>query len=334
MHIRVYGAQADELAAYQKAESKYGFTFEFAKAPLSEETVDEVHDCDGIILVTTCHVTGKVAQTLAQRGVKYLATRSAGSDHVDYDAVIKYGLHCANVPFYAPEAIAEHTILMALLVLRHGKKSFEMVRSGDFTMTGLKGRQLGQLTAGVLGTGRIGRTTMTLLNGFGTRVLGWDPYPNAAAEKLGTYVSKEELLKESDIIFLHCPLTSDSYHLICEETLAQMKPGAVLVNTARGGLVDHAAVLKALESGKLSGFAFDVYENESEFVRRKLPVDQISDPVFKELLRRENTAYSAHVAFYTDGAINNMIEVTLDNLKEYEMTGQCRNEIKVEGGTV
>lgn len=334
MHIRVYGAQADELAAYQKAEAKYGFTFEFAKAPLSEETVDEVHNCDGIILVTTCHVTGKVAQTLAQRGVKYLATRSAGSDHVDYDAVVKCGLHCANVPFYAPEAIAEHTILMALLVLRHGKKSYEMVRSGDFTMTGLKGRQLGQLTAGVLGTGRIGRTTMTLLNGFGTRVLGWDPYPNAAAEKLGTYVSKEELLKESDIIFLHCPLTPDSYHLICEETLAQMKPGAVLVNTARGGLVDHAAVLKALESGKLSGFAFDVYENEGEFVRRKLPVDQISDPVFKALLRREDTAYSAHVAFYTDGAINNMIEVTLDNLKEYETTGQCRNEIKVEGGAV
>lgn len=334
MHIRVYGAQTDELAVYQKAEAKYGFTFEFAKAPLSEETVDEVHDCQGIILVTTCHVTAKVAQMLAQRGVKYLATRSAGSDHVDYEAVVKCGLRCANVPFYAPEAIAEHTILMALMILRHEKKSYEMVRSGDFTMTGLKGRQLGQLTAGVLGTGRIGRATMTLLNGFGARVLGWDPYPNAAAEKLGTYVSKEELLKESDIMFLHCPLTPDSYHLICEETLAQMKPGAVLVNTARGGLVDHAAVLKALESGKLSGFAFDVYENEGEFVRRKLPLDQISDPVFKALLQREDTAYSAHVAFYTDGAINSMIEVTLDNLKEYETTGQCRNEIKIEGGAV
>ncbi|WP_352416594.1 NAD(P)-dependent oxidoreductase [Oscillibacter ruminantium] len=334
MHIRVYGVQADELAAYEKAEGKYGFTFEFAEAPLNEDTVDQVHNCDGIILVTTCNVTEKVVKELAERGVKYLATRSAGSDHVDYDAVVKYGLHCANVPFYAPEAIAEHTILMALWVLRHGKKSYEMVKSGDFTMKGLKGRQLGQLTAGVLGTGRIGRTTMTLLNGFGTKVLGWDPYPNAAAEKLGTYVSKEELFAQSDIVFLHCPLTDDSYHLICDETLALMKPGAVLVNTARGGLVDHAAVLKALENGKLSGFAFDVYENEAEFVRKKLPVDQISDPVFKALFQREDTAYSAHVAFYTDGAINSMIEVTLDNLKEYETTGQCRNEIKVEGGAV
>ena len=331
MHIRVYGAQADELAAYKKAESKYGFTFEFASAPLSEETVGEVNGCEGMILVTTCHVNEKVAQELAKRGVKYLATRSAGSDHVDYAAVVKYGMHCANVPFYAPEAIAEHTILMALWVLRHGKKSYEMVKSGDFTMTGLKGRQLGQMTAGVLGTGRIGRTTMTLLNGFGAKVLGWDPYPNDAAAKLGTYVTKEELLAQSDIIFLHCPLTPDSYHLICDETIAQMKPGAVLVNTARGGLVDHAAVLKALESGKLSGFAFDVYEDEAEFVRKKVPVDQISDPVFKALLQREDAAYSAHVAFYTDGAINSMIEVTLDNLKEYETTGACRNEVKVEG---
>lgn len=334
MHVRVYGVQPDELAMYQKAEAQYGFSFEFAKAPLNEDTVDEVHDCDGIILVTTCHVTEKVVQTLAQRGVKYLATRSAGSDHVDYGAVVKYGLHCANVPFYAPEAIAEHTILMALWVLRHGKKSYEMVNSGDFTMTGLRGRQLGQLTAGVFGTGRIGRTTMTLLKGFGTRILGWDPYPNAAAEKLCTYVSKETLLEESDIVFLHCPLTPDSYHLIDEKLLAQMKPGAVLVNTARGGLVDHAAVLSALESGKLSGFAFDVYENEAEFVRKKRPLDQIDDPVFKALLKREDTAYSAHVAFYTDGAIYNMIEVTLDNLKEYETTGKCRNEIQLEGGAV
>lgn len=332
MKIRVYGAQPDELEVYQQAQSKYGFSFEFAKSPLNEDTVDEVQGCDGIVLVTTCRVTEQVVEQLAQRGVKYLATRSAGSDHVDYDAVVQYGLHCANVPFYAPEAIAEHTIMLALWVLRHGKRSYEKIQSGDFTMQGLKGRQLGQLTAGVFGTGRIGRTTMGLLNGFGARVLGWDPYPNAAAEKLCTYVSPEQLLGESDIIFLHCPLTDDSYHLIDEKTLAQMKAGAVLVNTARGGLVDHKAVLKALESGKLSGFAFDVYEDEASFVRKKVPLEQIEDPVFRALLAREDTAYSAHVAFYTDAAIRSMIEVTLDNLKEYETTGQCRNEIKKEVG--
>lgn len=328
MRVRVYGAQPDELGLYKEAETKYGFSFDFAQGMLNEETVDEVTDCEGIILVTTCKITEKVVQVLAQRGVKYLATRSAGSDHVDYGAVKKYGLHCANVPYYAPEAIAEYTILVALWTLRHGKRSWNMIQNGDFTMQGLRGRQLGRLTAGVLGTGRIGRTTMRLLNGFGTTVLGWDPYPNDAAAKLGTYVTKEELFQKSDIIFLHCPLTSDSYHIIGKEALEQMKDGAVLINTARGGLVDHPAVLQALESGKLSGFAFDVYENESAFVRKKKPLSEIDDPVFQALLARDDVYYSAHVAFYTDGAIYSMIEVTLDNLKEYETTGQCRNEIK------
>lgn len=328
MRVRVYGAQPDELGLYKEAETKYGFSFDFAQGMLNEETVDEVTDCEGIILVTTCKITEKVVQVLAQRGVKYLATRSAGSDHVDYGAVKKYGLHCANVPYYAPEAIAEYTILVALWTLRHGKRSWNMIQNGDFTMQGLRGRQLGRLTAGVLGTGRIGRTTMRLLNGFGATVLGWDPYPNDAAAKLGTYVTKEELFQKSDIIFLHCPLTSDSYHIIGKEALEQMKDGAVLINTARGGLVDHPAVLQALESGKLSGFAFDVYENESAFVRKKKPLSEIDDPVFQALLARDDVYYSAHVAFYTDGAIYSMIEVTLDNLKEYETTGQCRNEIK------
>ena len=332
MKIRVYGVQPDELPAYEKAKSQYGFTFEFADAPLSEATVDQVQGCEGLILLTNCKVTETVAKKLSEQGVKYLATRSAGSDHIDYDAVVKYGMHCANVPFYAPEAIAEHTIMLALMALRHQKKSFRKVESGDFTMQGLKGRQLDQLTAGVLGTGRIGRCTMKLLNGFGTRVLGWDPYPNAEAEKLCTYVEPDQLFQESDIIFLHCPLTDDSYHLIGEETLKKMKPGSVLINSARGGLVDQAAVLKALGSGKLSAFAFDVYETESAFVRKKVPVDQLGDSVLQALLAREDAIYTPHVAFYTDQAIYNMIEVTLENLKEYETTGQCRNEIKPLAG--
>ena len=331
MHIRVYGVQPDEMPAYEEAKAKYGFTFEFEKTPLSEETAGDVKNCDALILLTNCHVTEPVAKTLSEAGVKYLACRSAGSDHVDYEAVTKYGMQCCHVPAYAPEAISEHTIMLALEVLRHAKLSNRKVAAGDFTMKGLKGRQLGNLTVGVLGTGRIGRVTMSLLNGFGSKVLGWDPHPNDAAAKLCTYVEKEELLKTADIIFLHCPLTDDSYHTINEETLAMMKDGAVLINTARGGLVDLPAVLKALESGKLSGFGFDVHENEVDFVRKQVPLDQIHAPVFKALLERDDAIYSAHVAFYTDAAILNMIEVTLDNLKEYETTGKCRNEVNPQG---
>ena len=328
MHIKVYGVQPDEMEVYRRSEAEYGFTFEFAEGSLNENTVDETGKCDGIILLTTSRVTGTVAEKLAKQGVKYLATRSAGSDHIDYDSVVRYGMHCANVPFYAPGAIAEHTILMALSILRKSKRASHMVERGDFTLSGLRGRQLGELTAGVMGTGKIGRATARLLNGFGSNVLGWDPYPNEEAEKLCTYTTRDKLLRASDIIFLHCPLTPESYHMIDGEALEQMKEGAVLINTARGGLVDHAAVLRALKSGRLGGFAFDVYENEPAFLRKKISWNQIEDSVFSELLAREDTMYSAHMAFCTDSAIRNMIEVTLNNMKEYDDTGKCRNEIK------
>lgn len=328
MHVRVYGVQPDELEVYREAEEKYGFTFEFAKELLCEENVGDISGCEAVILVTACHVTEQTAKKMAEQGVRYLATRSAGSDHIDYEAVRKYGMCCANVPFYAPEAIAEYTIFMALSVLRHSKRSRDMAEQGDFTLKGLKGRQLGKMTAGVMGTGRIGCATMTLLKGFGANILGWDPYPNERAGELCRYVTKEQLMEESDILFLHCPLTEDNYHIIGADALErQMKPGAILINSARGGLVDHEAVLKALKRGRLGGFAFDVYERENLFLRKKVSWDQIDDPVFRELVSREDTVYSAHMAFCTDNAIRNMIEVTLDNLKEYEMTGKCRNEI-------
>lgn len=328
MHIRVYGVQPDELPIYKKAEETYGFTFEFADEPLTAANADKTKGCEGLVILTNCAITEEVAAILEKQGVKYIAARSAGADHIDLEAAHRHNLKCANVPFYAPEAISEHTILMALLIIRNWKKSTIKIAGGDYTMAGLKGRQLGQMRAGVFGTGRIGRTTMQILKGFGAEIVGADPYPNKAAEELCTYVSNEELLKTSDIVFLHCPLTDDNYHLINAETIAMMKDGAYLVNTARGGLVDYAAVLEALKSGKLAGFSFDVYENESAFVRKKKTMEEINDPIFQELISRPDVNYSAHVAFFTDGAVYSMIDVSLQNLKEYETTGACKNEVK------
>ena len=147
MHVRVYGVQPDEMPTYEAAKEKYGFTFEFEKTPLSEETANQVKGCEGLIILTNCHVTEPVAKTLAANGVKYIACRSAGSDHVDYAAVTKYGMQCAHVPAYAPEAISEHTVMLALEVLRHAKLCARKVEEGDFTMAGLKGRQPRNLPA-------------------------------------------------------------------------------------------------------------------------------------------------------------------------------------------
>ena len=326
MRVRIYGAQADEKPFYESVQDAYGFSFTFAPEILTEQTAGETRGFDAVLILTSCKITRTVAKLLHENGVRFIAARSAGFDHIDLDACRDYGLRAANVPFYAPEAIAEHSILLALTLLRKLPKTLHKVSHGDYTMTGLKGRQLGSLTAGVLGTGRIGRTTIGLLHGFGCKVLAYDLYPNEALSDVCTYVSQEEVLRQADILFLHCPLTAENTHLISAQTLALMKPGAYLINAARGGLVDAAAVLGALEQGQLAGFGFDVYENERDFVRKNLG-HAPADPVFQALYAREDVCFTPHVAFYTDRAVENMIRVSLDNLQEFAQTGACKNEV-------
>lgn len=327
MNIRVYGVQADELPFYEAARTKYNFAFTFGPEKLSLETVHLTRGFEALIIMTSDKITPELAAALQKNGVRFLGTRSAGTDHIDVAAVRTNGLRVANVPFYSPNAIAEHTILLALNVLRHSKREERMTARGDFSMAGLKGRELGQMTAGVFGTGRIGIETIKLLHGFGCRVLACNPHHYAAAEPYCEYREEDMLFREADILFLHCPLEADNRHMINRETIGRMKDGAYLINTARGGLVDHPAVLDALKSGKLAGFGFDVYEGEAAFLRKNIGMDAVGNPVFRELLENENTCYTAHVAFYTYTAIESMIRVTLDNLKEFEQTGECRNEV-------
>ena len=328
MKVRVYGSQKDEYAFYESAKETSGFSFTFASEVLSMETVHLTLGFDAIIIVTTCKITSEVAQALYKNGVRFIAARSAGTDHIDYDAARATGLLAANVPFYSPGAIAEHTLMTALNLLRRSKREAGMIASGDFSMSGLKGRQLSGMTAGVFGTGRIGLRTMQLLSGFGCRILAYDLYPGEQAKAYCEYREPEYLLRESDILFFHCPLTEQNYHMINRDSIAKMKDGVYIVNAARGGLIDGRAVLEALQAGKVAGFGFDVYENEQAFLRKNIGPDTIEDEVFRQLLLCENAYYTAHIAFYTDAAIKNMIQVSIDNLKEYKLTGKCRNELK------
>lgn len=327
MKIRVYGAQADEIPFYKKVQQAYGFEFTFATELLSADTVHLTKGFDALIIMTNCRIDRDVAQALKQYSVRFLAARSAGTDHIDVEAVHENGLSAANVPGYSPNAIAEHTVMTALNLLRHTKRAARKIDAGDFTMAGLKGRELGSMTAGVWGVGQIGVATIRLLKGFGCRVLSYGTHPSEEAEKYSEPVTTDTLLTASDIIFLHCPLRAQNYHMIDSRSIAGMKDGVFLVNTARGGLVDAEAILNALHNGKMAGYGFDVYETEAGFLRKNLGPDAVQDAVFKALLNCENALYTAHTAFYTDIAIESMIRVTLDNLKEYELTGTCRNEV-------
>lgn len=327
MKVRVYGAKEEEIAYSESLRLGYPLELAYAKEVLGPDTVDLTRGYDAVWIVTACKITEAVARRLQENGVKYVVTRSAGYDHMDLAAMKQYSLRGANVPFYSPWAISEHAILTALSLLRLAKKQQKKIAAGDYTLAGVQGKELHTMTAGVVGTGRIGYETISYLKGFHCQVLASDPYENERTARIAQYVPLEELLAQADIVFLHCPMTADNYHLLNADTIGKMKDGVYVVNNARGGLIDHAAMLEALKGGKVAGFGFDVYENETAFLRKKDVKPEQLDPVFAELLSMDNVIYTAHTGFYTDKAIESMIQVTMDNLGQYAKDGCCKNEL-------
>lgn len=289
--------------------------------------IEEVKGYDGIWIMTNSSIGEAEAKALREAGVSYIISRAAGTDHLDIKALARYGIKAANVPFYSPNAISEHTILMLLSALRKMKRNQNMIARRDFGIQGICGREVRMMTVGVVGSGRIGSLTIRALKGLGAEVLVNAPFVNPEVEAIASYVSLEELLEKSDAVILHCPLTEENYHIICRDTLEKCKEGVVLVNTARGGLVDAGSVLEALKTGKVSAFAMDVYEGEDDFVRLDFHGEAMEDPVLEELLNREDVIYTAHVSFLTDQALYEIMRISLENASEYEKNGCCQNEV-------
>lgn len=327
MKLLVAAHREDETAIYEKVNAAYHFAISFSTEKLTMENRQMVQGYEALAVNAGCIIDAGLAQYLGEQGVKYVLTRTAGVDHMDMAALAKAGILVANVPAYSPHAISEHTVMMILSVLRKMKKQYTWIKEQYFFITGLRGRELGSMTVGVMGAGRIGEATIQNLSGFGCRILACDVYEKDSVKKYASYVSKEELFRQSDIIVLHCPMTAENYHLINADSIATMKDGAVLVNTARGGLVDAQAVYDALQTGKLSAFAMDVYEKEEETQRKDFRGKELPDPLLAKLLQMDNVLFTSHTAFYTDEAIENIVETTLTNLEEFVKTGNCSNTV-------
>lgn len=327
MRVQVFSSREDERALYEQANRAYGFDIAYTAAPLCMETVGQARGCDAVQILTATRLDEPLATALAAYGVRYVLTRSAGIDHLDVAALHTHGLLAANVPDYSPAAIAEHTLMLALMLVRHMKRQFEKVGRMDFTMSGLRGKELGSMTVGIYGTGRIGQEAVRLFCAFGAQVLAYSRHKRAELCEAARYVSKEELFAQSDLLSFHCPLTPQTYHMVDKSAIVAMNPGVFLVNTARGDLFDFVAVRDGLRSGKIAGAALDVYENESRFMRKDKSTEGLNDPVLNELLRMEQVVLTPHVGFYTDEALCHMVETTLHNLHSYASTGACVNEV-------
>ena len=328
MKLTVYCTREDEEAIFRAQAAERGVELELTPRRLTEETAALAAGSQAVAIVASCRITDGVARALRDAGVRYVLTRGTGCDHIDLAAAAGNGLRCANVRVYSQNAVSEHTVMMVLALLRGLKGELFKIRDFNFRLPEVPARELGALTAGVFGTGLIGSRTASFLRAFGCRVLAYTPHPRRELDGVVEYVTAQELFSRSDVIVFHCALTEDTRGIVNRETIAGMKDGVYLVNSARGELMDFAAVLDGLKSGKIAGLATDVYPNEAAFVRKNMAGSEL-DRVLSELVAMDNVIVTPHIAFYTDTAVENIISTTFENFKAFHETGRCENELSV-----
>ena len=284
---------------------------------LSLETAATAAGAAAVCVFVNDRLDAACLTTLADLGVRHVALRCAGFNNVDLAAARRLGMSVSRVPAYSPHAVAEHTVALVLALNRHIHRAFNRVRELNFSLSGLVGFDLHGKTCGIVGTGRIGRVAAEIFRGFGMHVVAHDPGPDqawAAAHGI-RYVPLDELLATSDIVSLHLPLTQGTHHLINTETVARLKPGAMVVNTSRGKLIDTTAVIAALKRGHLGGLAIDVYEEEEGIFFEDLSGQVLQDDELARLLTFPNVLVTAHQAFLTREALAEIARVTVENLR-------------------
>jgi len=285
--------------------------------PLSSETAIYAEGKDAVVVFTNDDVSAPIVNHLADLGIKYIATRSAGTDHIDKDAATKRNIQVANVAVYSPQAIAEHTIALALSLNRHTIQANANSHHFDFRLNGLIGFNFYGKTVGLIGLGNIGQAVAAIFNGFGCRVIGYDVTPPENLVNI-QLVSFEEVLGQSDIISLHIPLNAANKYIINAATIAKMKKGIMLLNTSRGGLINTKDALKAIETGHIGYLGLDVYENEKGLFFEDHQQDEHKDKTLEELMTFTNVLITPHQAFLTAEALQQIADKTIQNLDFWE----------------
>jgi len=333
MHVAIFSTKSYDRQFLSAANAAYCHKLSFFDARLSAETIQLATGAEAVCAFVNDEVDRDVLAGLASRGIRLVALRSAGVNNVDLEAAQREGITVARVPAYSPYAVAEHTMALILTLNRKTHRAYNRVREGNFALEGLLGFDLNAKTAGVIGTGKIGEIVAKILTGFGCNVLAYDVRPNPACEAMGVrYVSMEELFPSCDLITLHCPLTPATHHLINAEAVRRLKPGVMLVNTSRGGVVDTRAVIKGLKDGTIGSLGLDVYEEETDLFFEDLSNRFISDDVFARLLTFPNVLMTGHQAFFTKEALANIAETTMANITAFEASGRAVHEVTVERG--
>ncbi|MCR6482949.1 lactate dehydrogenase [Amycolatopsis sp. OK19-0408] len=310
--ITIYGCAPDEAALFLELAPRCGVVPTLTEAAVSEANVELARGNRCISVAHKHAITNATLRALAQAGVRYISTRSIGFNHLDVGYANSVGITVGNVA-YSPDSVADYTVMLMLMVARDVKTLLRRADVHDYRLNDVRGRELRDLTVGVIGTGRIGVAVLDRLRGFGCRVLAHDIRPRNSAD----YTSLDELLLLSDVVTLHTPLTADTHHLLDRARIARLKPGAVVINTGRGPLLDTEALVEALESGRLGGAALDVLEGEEGIFYAEHQGFPESEALAR-LQKLPNVLISPHTAYYTDHALSDTVENCLVNCLSFE----------------
>ncbi len=315
--IAFFDTKSYDREFFAPAAAAVNADWRFHEFRLTSETIGTVDGASTVCVFVNDRLDRACLTALHAAGVRHVALRCAGFNNVDLPAAKELGIAVSRVPAYSPHAVAEHTVGLLLTLNRKIHRAYNRVREHNFSLAGLVGFDLCGRTVGVIGTGKIGRIVAQIFRGFEAAVIAYDPFPAVewARERGIAYQSLDDVLAQSDIVTLHLPLTPESHHLINERTLARMKPGAYVINTSRGRLIDTAAVIAALKDRRLGGVALDVYEEESGVFFEDLSGEVLQDDELSRLLTFPNVLVTAHQAFLTQEALSEIARVTSENIR-------------------
>jgi D-specific alpha-keto acid dehydrogenase len=317
MGITIYGCGQDEAALFREMAPRLGIVPTITEAAVSEGNIGLALGNRCISIGHKTQVTNSTLRTLSEAGVTYISTRSVGYNHIDVDYANSVGISVETVA-YSPDSVADYTLMLMLMAVRHAKSVIRRADVHDYRLNDVRGRELRDLTIGVIGTGRIGAAVIDRLRGFGCRILAYDTRPATSAD----YVSLGELLQQSDVVTLHTPLTAETHHLLDRRRIERMKHGAVIVNTGRGALLDTEALASGLESGRLGGAALDVLEGEEGIFYADCSEKPIESQLLLRLHKLPNVLISPHTAYYTDHALSDMVEHAMANCLKFTRESQ------------
>ena len=300
----------------------------YFEAPLNEQTVNLAQGCNAVCLFVNDKLNESVLKALSASGIKLAALRCAGFNNVDLVAAKANKISVVRVPAYSPHAVAEHAVALILTLNRKTHKAYNRVREGNFSLERLTGFDLYGKTVGVIGTGKIGQVFCNIMNGFGCKVLAFDLIANKHLEEAGVaYLPLTDLLAEADIISLHCPLNEQTRHIINAHTIGMMKEGVMLINTSRGALINTTDIIKALKTGRIGYLGLDVYEQEETLFFNDLSENIIQDDDIMRLLSFPNVLITSHQGFFTEEALTQIAQTTMQNISDFEAGQQLVNVV-------